>query len=136
MGQPLDITKVQIHLMRNPDSDLKGFADIIISDCFIVRNIAIVQGPEYTYTAMPNRMTRDNVRKDVAHPITEDCRRQIEGMVLDAYEDRLNQDHADSLPRRADKMQHIPTGTEPTYRERFHDDAAPPSDELNDFPGR
>jgi len=121
---PLNITKVQIHLMRNPNSDLKAFADIIISDCFIVRNIAIIQGPEYIYTAMPNRLTKDNLRKDIAHPITEDCQRQIEGMVLDAYEDRLNQEHTALSISLGQK-------TPPTYRETFH-----PNEDPNDFPGR
>jgi DNA-binding cell septation regulator SpoVG len=92
----LDITEVRIHMMRNPNSNLKGFADIIISGCFMVGNIAIIQGPEYTYTAMPYRILPDNTRKDTVRSLTEDCERQVEGMVLDAYEDKLNQERMEA----------------------------------------
>jgi stage V sporulation protein G len=87
----LDITKVQIHLMRG-EGVLRGFADIIISDCFIVRQITIVQGPEYMYISMPNHILKGE-KRDTAHPITEECRRQIEDAVLDAYEARLNEEY-------------------------------------------
>jgi len=102
----MNITRVQIHLIRgSPQNKLKAFADIIIDDEFIIKGLAIREDAEgYSFVTMPFKLRpateKDNarrvmrqgneVREDVAHPISEDCRRYIQTKVLDAYEDVLN----------------------------------------------
>ncbi len=87
----MNITKVQIHPYNNPNSKIKAFADIIIDNEFIIRNLTVFAAEDQThYVNMPNKEKKDHTRMDVAHPITEDCRSYIENTVLDAYEDILN----------------------------------------------
>ena len=46
------------------------------------------------YVNMPNKVLKDGTtRQDIAHPITEPCRRYLENKVLDAYEERLNENN-------------------------------------------
>jgi stage V sporulation protein G len=85
----MNITKVQIHLHRKNESPVKAFVDIILDNEFIVRGLVIVKDDKDTYYVnMPNR-ERNGTRQDVAHPITESCRRYIEDTVLNEYESLL-----------------------------------------------
>lgn len=87
----MEITKVQIHINKNENMPVKAFADIIIDNEFIVRGLGILKGREdIFYVTMPNKTRTDGSRQDVAHPISEDCRRYIENTVLDEYERVLN----------------------------------------------
>ena len=90
----MNITKVQIHLNRKPAANPKAWADIIIDNEFIVRGLVIIESADAIhYVNMPNKVKKvhgsreeDTQRIDIAHPITEDCRRYIEDTVLDEYE--------------------------------------------------
>jgi DNA-binding cell septation regulator SpoVG len=89
----MEITKVQVHIVRdNPElkTKVKAFCDIILDDIFIVKGLAVREDHEgYSFVTMPYRM-KDGVRIDIAHPIKEKCRQQIEKAVLDEYENALN----------------------------------------------
>lgn len=87
----MNITKVQIHLNKNPTAAVRAWADIIIDNDFIVRNLIIVKAKDDThYVNMPNKELESGHRLDVAHPINEPCRQYVEKTVLDAYENLLN----------------------------------------------
>jgi len=91
----MNITRVQIHLNRGTTSKVKAWADIIIDNEFIVKGLAIREDAtdHYYFVTMPYKMrttNHDEVRQDMAHPITEPCRKYIEDRVLDEYEDVLN----------------------------------------------
>ena len=91
----MNITKVQIHLNRKSSpTNPKAWADIIIDNEFIVRGLVVIEATTdgTHYVNMPNKVMGtktkgiDRQRVDIAHPITEDCRRYIENTVLDEYE--------------------------------------------------
>ena len=91
----MNITKVQIHInKKRDDGPVKAWADIIIDDEFIVRGLVVIEAADSThYVNMPNKVKKDpsnksgkELRMDIAHPITEECRQYIEGTVLDEYE--------------------------------------------------
>jgi DNA-binding cell septation regulator SpoVG len=89
----MNITRVQIHLNHGPDAKIKAFADIIIDEEFIVKGLVIrenFQGEHYV--TMPFKLTKADpaIRIDVAHPITDSCRKYIEETVIDEYESVLN----------------------------------------------
>ena len=85
----MNITQVQIHLNEKASPPkVKAWADIVIDKEFIIRGLAIRENTEkdYCFVTMPYKVrntNHDEVREDVAHPITEDCRRYIENTVLD-----------------------------------------------------
>lgn len=84
----IQITKIRINLFNGEKSSaVRAFVDIIIDDSFVVNGLVVIEGEDHThYVNMPNRLRKNGQRQDVAHPITEECRRYIENAVLDEYE--------------------------------------------------
>lgn len=121
----MEITEVRIFTRESEDKKLKAFATITFDDCFVVRNIKIIEGTKGLFVAMPSRKIKETCSKcgfkspartkycgqcaatmpppapvdmsedkghrqsehrDIAHPITAECREMIQKKVLDAYD--------------------------------------------------
>jgi stage V sporulation protein G len=80
----MDITDIRVKRIEN-DSKLKAWVSVTFDDVFVVHNIKIIQGQNAMFIAMPNRLTKDGVLKDIAHPITTEFRQQLQKKVLEAY---------------------------------------------------
>lgn len=96
----MNITEVRITL-RNEEK-LKAFASITFDDCFVVRGLKVINGSQGYFVSMPSRKRRDGSYQDIAHPINNDMRREIEDKVLDAFERELNISGGRSFPRSED----------------------------------
>lgn len=83
----MKITSVKVHITEKEDSRMKGIASVIIDDCFAIHDIRIIEGVDRTFIAMPSRKTPSGEYRDVANPITSECRTMFEEAVLKAYED-------------------------------------------------
>ena len=83
----MEITEVRVAVRE--EERLKGYATITFDNCFVVRNIRIVQGQKGLMVCMPSRKLSDGSHRDVAHPITNDFRHAIEEKVLAAFEEEL-----------------------------------------------
>lgn len=82
----MNITDVRVRMVRKTDAKLKAVASIIIDDCFVVHDIKIIDGNDGYFIAMPSRKTPDGEFKDIAHPILPQTRKDIQKLILDAYE--------------------------------------------------
>ena len=51
----MDITEVRIKLMEEPGERLKAFCSITFDDCFVVRDLKIIEGSNGPFVAMPSR---------------------------------------------------------------------------------
>jgi stage V sporulation protein G len=51
----VDITEVRIKLMDEPGERLKAFCSITFDDCFVVRDLKIIEGTSGPFVAMPSR---------------------------------------------------------------------------------
>ena len=78
------ITKVEVRPMRN-EGNLKAFCSVIFDDVFIVHSVKVIQGREGLFVAMPSREVGDGEYRDIAHPIDNDFRLELEKAVLDRY---------------------------------------------------
>ena len=83
----MKITDIRIHLMG--EDRLKAFASVTFDDCFVVRNMKIVEGSKGVFLCMPSRKMQDGSHKDVVHPIHQEFRQYLEETVLKAYEEEL-----------------------------------------------
>lgn len=81
----MEITEVRVKLIRDNEK-VRGYASIVLDDCFIVRNITILAGNQGLYVAMPSRKRKDGSFQDVAHPIDNETRLIIENAILDEYQ--------------------------------------------------
>ncbi len=83
----MEITEVRISL--RDDAKLKAFASITLDDCFVIRGLKIIKGQTGTFVAMPSRKRKDGDYQDIAHPINQDMRENIENQVLKEYEEEV-----------------------------------------------
>ena len=51
----MDITEVRIKLMEDSDDRLQGFCSVTFDDCFVVRDLKIIDGASGPFVAMPSR---------------------------------------------------------------------------------
>lgn len=81
----MEITEVKIFKMSEENPVVKAYASITIDDCFIVKNLRVIQGKERLFVAMPSRKKPNGEHEDEAHPINQETRDMIENKVLEAY---------------------------------------------------
>lgn len=93
----LEITEVRIHPLPVSQTNLRAYASITISGCFVVHGLRVLQGEHGLFVGMPRRKRESAPTQDIAHPITSETRQQIESAVLDAYEDTIAQTKAQTL---------------------------------------
>ncbi len=87
----MNITEVRITL--RDEEKLKAFASITFDDSFVVRGLKVINGAQGYFVSMPSRKRNDGTYQDIAHPINNDMRKEIEDKVLDAFEKELSQPH-------------------------------------------
>ena len=80
----MNITRVEL---KNTEGRgrLKSVATITIDDCFVVHDIRVIDGRNGLYIAMPSRKTPTGDFRDIAHPINQQTRDQIESAILAEY---------------------------------------------------
>jgi stage V sporulation protein G len=84
----MEITEVKVRLWD--DKRLRALVTIVFEDCFVVRNIKVIEGRDQRlFVAMPSRRQADGSYVDIAHPITRDFRRTMETRILDSYLEEL-----------------------------------------------
>jgi len=80
----MKITEVKIFPIN--EERLKAYVSITIDDSFVVRDLKIIQGPNGLFVAMPSKKRKDGQFRDVAHPLNQDTRDEIEDLIFDAFE--------------------------------------------------
>lgn len=90
----MEVTEVKVFPVENEEERLKAFATITIDDCFIVRDLKVINGNSGLFVAMPSKKRKDGKYRDIAHPLNNETREVIESAVLRAYEEELTQEPA------------------------------------------
>lgn len=80
----MKITEVKVFPVN--EERLKAYVTITIDDVFVVRDLKIIKGNEGLFVAMPSKKRKDGQFKDIAHPLNQETRNDIEMAVFDAYE--------------------------------------------------
>jgi len=81
----VEITEVRIKLMEDPGERLKAFCSITFDDCFVVRDLKIIEGTSGPFVAMPSRKltshcTKCGMKNHLRAPFCNQCgARQEEG---------------------------------------------------------
>ncbi len=83
----MKITEVKVFPVN--EERLKAYVSITIDNSFVVRDLKIIQGPDGLFVAMPSKKRKDGQFRDIAHPLNQETRAEIEDMVFDAYEKEL-----------------------------------------------
>lgn len=86
----MDITEININIRG--EEKLKGFVNVTFDDVFVVRGLKVIQGNSGLFVCMPSRKMQDGTYKDIAHPIRNDFRQELEKLILDEYHRLLETD--------------------------------------------
>jgi len=78
----------EIHTILSDEKVVKAYVDIIFDNCFIIKGIKIIQGKKL-FVSMPSRRKKDGTFTDIAHPINNEFRLNMELQILKAYEQEL-----------------------------------------------
>jgi stage V sporulation protein G len=88
MEASMDITEVRVFPVN--EERLKAYATITFDDCFIIRDLKIIDGNNGLFVAMPSKKRKDGTFRDTAHPLNNETRERIEDVVLREYEKELS----------------------------------------------
>ena len=99
----MEITEVRISPAKG--GKIRGFASIVIDDCFIVNDLRVMEGKEgQLYLNMPARKVRNGQLRDIAHPLNSETRRMIEDRVLEEFRESVaNRSMPDDEAAQGDK---------------------------------
>lgn len=78
------ITEININL--RDEEKLKAFVNITFDDVFVVRGLKVIHGGQGLFVCMPSRKLPDGTFKDIAHPISNEFRSEIEKKILEVYQ--------------------------------------------------
>lgn len=58
----MEITEVRIKLVESSGDKLRAFCSITIDDCFVIRDLKIIDGTKGAFVAMPSRKLTSRCR--------------------------------------------------------------------------
>ncbi len=85
----MELTDVRVSPVN--EEKLKAFVNITIDDCFIVRDLKIINGKNGLFVSMPSRRRKDGTFRDIAHPLNNETREMMEQRILSEYEKKLSE---------------------------------------------
>lgn len=80
----MNITEVKIY----PVSDggrLKAYATMVFDDCFIIRDLKVIEGDKGFFVSMPSRKRKDGSFRDIVHPLNSETRSNVEKTVIEEF---------------------------------------------------
>lgn len=92
----MNITDVKVFLVD--EDKLRAYVTITLDQCFVVRDLKVIQGTVGLFVAMPAKKRKDGSYKDIAHPLNAEMREKLERTVLGEYE-RAIREAAPRAPR-------------------------------------
>ena len=78
----MQITSVNVKKYDKEESKMKGIASVLIDDCFVIRDIRIIEGNDGLFIAFPSRKNNEGLYVDVAHPINSETRKMFEDAIF------------------------------------------------------
>lgn len=91
----MNITDVKVFLVD--EDKLRAYVTITLDQCFVVRDLKVIQGTVGLFVAMPAKKRKDGTYKDIAHPLNAEMRERLERTVLSEYEKAAR----NTMPRRS-----------------------------------
>lgn len=85
----MQITDVKIRKTFS-EGDIKAIVSITLNDCIAIHDIRIVEGPGRLFAAMPSRKDKNDIYRDIVHPISSESRSKLESIILKAYENYIS----------------------------------------------
>jgi len=79
----MDVTEVRVFPVE--EEKLKAYVTITFDNCFVIRDLKVIDGNKGLFVAMPSKKRKDGTYRDMAHPLNNETRHMIESRVLEEY---------------------------------------------------
>ncbi len=79
----MEITEIKVFPAK--EGKLKAYATMVFNNCFIVRDLKIIESNKGMFVSMPSRRKKDGSFKDIVHPLNSETRKLIEEMIIAEY---------------------------------------------------
>ena len=89
----MNITDVRVRKVAK-EGKMKAVVSITIDDEFVVHDIKVIEGEKGLFIEMPSRKAADGEYRDIAHPINSTTRDRIQTLILDKYQEVMNETDA------------------------------------------
>lgn len=89
----MNITDVRVRKVAK-EGKMKAVVSITIDDEFVVHDIKVIEGEKGLFIAMSSRKAADGEYRDIAHPINSTTRDRIQTLILDKYQEVMNETDA------------------------------------------
>ena len=91
------ITYVSVYTLKDSNSKTVAIANVTIADCLVLTGLRIVKGKKGMFVSMPQRKLskpdkNGNEYADIFFPVTHDFREELNDVVLDAYDDKVDEE--------------------------------------------
>ena len=80
----LEITEVKVFPARE-NGKLKAYATIVFENCFIIRDLKVIEGEKGFFVSMPSRRRKDGTFRDIVHPLNSEMRQMVEDFIIKEY---------------------------------------------------
>jgi len=80
----MEITEVKVYPAK--EGKLRAYVTMVFDNCFIVRDLKVIQSDKGMFVSMPSRRKKDGSFKDVVHPLNSETRKNIETRIIKEYE--------------------------------------------------
>ena len=87
----MQITDVRVRKVTK-EGKMKAVVSITLDNEFVVHDIKVIEGEKGLFIAMPSRKMTDGEYRDIAHPINSETRDRIQEIILDKFEEVMQQE--------------------------------------------
>ena len=108
----MNITDVRVRKIASTGK-LRAYVSITFDDEFVVHDIRIIEGDKGLFVAMPSKHMIEGGFKDIAHPINQSARENLQSAVLKAYYDADDAEELSEIAISSSKSFKELTGKEP-----------------------
>lgn len=92
----MKITEVKVYPAKE-GGRLKAYATIVFENCFIVRDLKVIEGHKGLFVSMPSRKRKDGSFRDIVHPLNTDTRKMIEDAVINQFEETVGSEIPENI---------------------------------------
>ncbi|OGB97875.1 septation protein SpoVG [candidate division TM6 bacterium RIFCSPHIGHO2_12_FULL_36_22] len=80
----MNITEVKVFPVEE-GGRLKAYATVVFDDCFIIRDLKVIEGDKALFVSMPSRRRKDGSFRDIVHPLNSETRSMVEEKIVEEY---------------------------------------------------
>jgi stage V sporulation protein G len=81
----MKITEVKVYPVKE-GGRLKAYATVVFDNCFIIRDLKVIEGDKGLFLSMPSRRRKDGSFRDIVHPLDSTTRKMIEDAVINEFQ--------------------------------------------------